>query len=160
MKAVVQRVMSANLKVDGKLISEIGRGLVVFLGVGEGDSEEDLSKLMGKISKLRIFEDENGKMNLSIKQVEGEILLVSQFTLYGDCTHGNRPSFIKAEKPERANELYMQGKVILENEGIPVKTGVFGADMKIDALNDGPVTIIMDSKDLKWLKYLTKYINK
>ena len=160
MKAVVQRVLSANLKVDGKLISGIGRGFVVFLGVGEGDSEEDLNKLMGKISKLRIFEDENGKMNLSIKQVGGEILLVSQFTLYGDCTHGNRPSFIKAEKPERANELYMQGKVIFENEGIPVKTGVFGADMKIDVLNDGPVTIIMDSKDLKWLKYLTKYINK
>ena len=149
MKAVVQRVLSANLKVDGNLISEIEKGLVVFLGVGQGDEESDLEKLMAKISKLRIFEDQNGKMNLSIKDVGGEILLVSQFTLYADCRHGNRPSFITAEKPERAVELYKQGKVLLERENIPVKMGVFGADMKIDALNDGPVTIILDSGELK-----------
>ena len=149
MKAIVQRVLKADLKVDGKLISEIDKGLVVFLGVGQGDEESDLEKLIAKISKLRIFEDQNGKMNLSIKDVGGEILFVSQFTLYGDCRHGNRPSFIMAERPERANELYEMGKLLLEKEGVSVKMGVFGADMKIDALNDGPVTIILDSKELK-----------
>ena len=149
MRVVVQRVLSASLKVDNKLISEIGKGLVVFLGIGEGDNEENLQKLMQKIAKLRIFEDENGKMNLSVNQVKGEVLLVSQFTLYGDCSHGNRPSFIKAEKPERAKMLYEMAKTELSNEGLKVKTGVFGADMKIDVLNDGPVTIILDSRDLK-----------
>ena len=148
MKAVVQRVLNANLKVDGKLISEIGKGLLVFLGVGQGDEEIDLNKIGSKIHKLRIFEDDNGKMNLSIKDVGGEILLVSQFTLYGDCKGGNRPSFIMAEKPDRANAMYQQMKILLEKEGIVVKMGVFGADMKIDALNDGPVTIILDSKEL------------
>ena len=148
MKAVVQRVLRADLKVDGKLISEINKGLVVFMGVGQGDEEGDIIKLAAKISKLRIFEDANGKMNLSIKDIGGPILLVSQFTLYGDCSHGNRPSFIMAEKPERANSLYEQMKYLLEKENIPIQTGVFGADMKIDALNDGPVTIILDSKEL------------
>lgn len=148
MKAVVQRVLRADLKVDGKLISEINKGLVVFMGVGQGDEEGDIIKLAAKISKLRIFEDANGKMNLSIKDIDGQILLVSQFTLYGDCSHGNRPSFIMAEKPERANSLYEQMKYLLEKENIPIHTGVFGADMKIDALNDGPVTIILDSKEL------------
>lgn len=148
MKAVVQRTLSASLKVDGKLISEIDKGLVVFLGVGQGDEEGDLIKLAAKISKLRIFEDANGKMNLSIKDIGGQILLVSQFTLYGDCSHGNRPSFIMAEKPERANSLYEQMKYLLEKENIPIQTGVFGADMKIDVLNDGPVTIILNSKEL------------
>ena len=148
MKAVVQRVLRADLKVDGKLISEINKGLVVFMGVGQGDEEGDIIKLAAKISKLRIFEDANGKMNLSIKDIDGQILLVSQFTLYGDCSHGNRPSFIMAEKPERANSLYEQMKYLLEKENIPIQTGVFGADMKIDALNDGPVTIILDSKEL------------
>ena len=149
MKAVVQRVLEANLKVDGELISEIGKGFVVFLGVGIEDDVLDMEKLANKISKLRIFEDENGKMNLSIKDVGGEILLVSQFTLFADCRHGNRPSFINAERPERANELYLKMKERLENEQIVVKTGVFGADMKIDVLNDGPTTIILDSKELK-----------
>ncbi len=148
MKAVVQRVLKADLKVDGKLISEIEKGLVVFLGIGQEDKENDLLKLSTKISKLRIFEDEKGKMNLSIKDVDGQILLVSQFTLYGDCRHGNRPSFITAEKPERANKLYEDMKTLLEKENISVKTGVFGADMKINVLNDGPVTIILDSKEL------------
>ncbi len=148
MRAVVQRVLSANLKVEGKLISEIGKGLLVFLGVGQGDKESDLVKIISKISKLRIFEDENGKMNLSIKDVGGEVLFVSQFTLYADCKHGNRPSFIQAEKPERAKELYLKGKMLLEEENIITKTGIFGADMKIDAINDGPVTIILDSNDL------------
>lgn len=149
MKAVVQRVLSANLKVDGELISEIGKGFVVFLGIGQGDDEKALEKLGQKIAKLRIFEDEQGKMNLSIKDISGEILLVSQFTLYADCKHGNRPSFITAEKPERANKLYQDMKTLLEKEDISVKMGVFGADMKIDALNDGPVTIILSSDELK-----------
>ena len=148
MRAVVQRVLNANLKVDSKLISEIGKGFVVFLGVKVGDNEDDLNKIISKISKLRVFEDENGKMNLSIKQVGGEILLVSQFTLYGDCKGGNRPSFINAERPERANELYIQAKQMFEAEQIVVKTGVFGADMKINVYNDGPVTILLDSETI------------
>lgn len=148
MRAVVQRVLNADLKVDGNLISEIGKGFVVFLGVKVGDSEEDLNKIISKIAKLRVFEDENGKMNLSIKQVGGEILLVSQFTLYGDCKGGNRPSFINAERPERANDLYIQAKEMLEAEQIVVKTGVFGADMKINVHNDGPVTILLDSETI------------
>lgn len=148
MKAVVQRVLKAELKVDGNLISKIDKGMVVFLGVGVGDNQENVEKIGKKIAKLRIFEDENEKMNLSIKDVGGEVLLVSQFTLYGNCTHGNRPNFIMAERPEKANELYLKMKELLLSENIPVQTGVFGADMKIDVLNDGPVTILMDSKDL------------
>lgn len=149
MRAVVQRVLRADLSVDGKLISNIDKGIVVFWGVGEGDQEIDVIKLVNKISKLRIFEDENGKMNLSLKDVDGQILLVSQFTLFADCRHGNRPSFINAEKPERANELYIKAKELFAKENIFVQTGIFGADMKINVLNDGPVTIILDSKDLK-----------
>ena len=149
MKAVIQRVLKAELKVDNKIISKINKGMVVFLGVGVGDSEVEVEKIGKKISKLRIFEDGNGKMNLSLKETQGEILLVSQFTLYGSCTHGNRPSFIMAERPEKANELYLKMKELLINENITVQTGVFGADMKIDVLNDGPVTILIDSRDLK-----------
>lgn len=148
MRAVVQRVLEANLKVDGQLISEIGKGYVVFLGVKVGDAEKESEKIASKVAKLRVFEDENGKMNLGIKEVQGEILLVSQFTLYGDCKGCNRPSFIQAERPEKANELYLKVKENLENEGIVVKTGVFGADMKIMVYNDGPVTILMDSEKL------------
>jgi D-tyrosyl-tRNA(Tyr) deacylase len=149
MKAVVQRVLGAKLEVDGKLISQIERGLVVFLGVGKGDEIADLQKLGGKLAKLRIFEDENERMNLSIKDVGGQILLVSQFTLFADCKHGNRPSFFEAENPDRANQLYQEMQQFLQNEGITVQMGVFGADMKITAINDGPVTILLDSKDLK-----------
>lgn len=146
MKAVVQRVLKANLKVDGKLISEIGKGMVIFLGVGKGDEKSSLEKMAKKLSNLRIFEDKNGKMNLSIKDIGGQILLVSQFTLFADCSHGNRPSFFDAEVPERANEFYLEMEKLLKNENIIVKMGVFGADMKIEALNDGPVTIMMDSQ--------------
>lgn len=149
MRAVIQRVKYATLKVDGKLISEIKIGFLVLLGVKSGDTEEDVLKLGKKISNLRVFEDENEKMNLSIADVGGEILLVSQFTLYGDCRHGNRPSFIEAEKPERANELYLKMRDFLVSDGKVVKLGVFGADMQIELLNDGPVTILIDSKDLK-----------
>lgn len=148
MKAVVQRVLNANLKVDGKIISQIEKGFVIFLGVGIGDEEIDAQKLANKISKIRIFEDDREKMNLSLHDVNGEVLLVSQFTLYADCRHGNRPSFVNAERPERAKELYLFMKDLLERENLLVKTGVFGADMKIEVLNDGPVTIILDSKEL------------
>ncbi|MCI8555719.1 MAG: D-tyrosyl-tRNA(Tyr) deacylase [Clostridia bacterium] len=146
MKAVVQRVLKANLKVDGKLISEIGKGMVIFFGVGKGDEKSSLEKMAKKLSNLRIFEDENGKMNLSVKDIGGQILLVSQFTLFADCSHGNRPSFFDAEVPERANEFYLEMEKLLKNENIIVKMGVFGADMKIEVLNDGPVTIMMDSQ--------------
>lgn len=144
MKAVVQRVKHTTLKVDGKLISEIPSGLVVYFGVKIGDNEDMCDLLAKKIPKLRIFEDSEGKMNLSVADVGGEILLVSQFTLYGDCSHGNRPSFSNAERPERAKELYLYFAQKLSDSGIPVKLGVFGADMKIEQYNDGPVSIIYE----------------
>ena len=148
MKAVVQRAINAELRVDGELISSIEKGFVVFLGVKVGDGEAEARKVASKIAKLRVFEDENGKMNLSLKQVGGQVLLVSQFTLYGDCKGCNRPSFISAERPEKANELYLFVKSLLQQEDIDVKTGVFGADMKINVLNDGPVTILIDSNEI------------
>ena len=145
MKAVVQRVKQTTLSVDGELVSQIPFGLTVFLGVKVGDTEKDAAYLAKKIAALRIFEDENGKMNLSVKDVGGEVLLVSQFTLYGDASHGNRPSFTLAERPERAQPLYEYAVKELSAYGIPVKKGVFGADMKIEQLNDGPVTILLES---------------
>ena len=144
MKAVVQRVGQTSLSVDGKLISNISFGLTVFLGIGHGDSEGLIERLAYKIANLRIFEDGNGKMNLSVKDVGGEVLLVSQFTLYGDCTHGNRPSFSNAEQPERAKALYENCAAKLREYGLSVKTGVFGADMKILQYNYGPVSIILE----------------
>ena len=146
MKAVIQRVNYANLKVDGKLISEINKGLVIFLGVGTLDTKENADYMIKKIPPLRIFEDENGKMNLSVKDVKGDVLFVSQFTLLADCSHGNRPGFSFAEKPERADELYRKCGELIKQEGVPVKYGVFGADMQIDQMNDGPVTIILEKK--------------
>lgn len=145
MKAVVQRVKRTTLSVDGNLVSEIPFGLTVFLGVKVGDEEKDAEYLAKKIAGLRIFEDENGKMNLSVKDVGGEVLLVSQFTLYGDASHGNRPSFTLAERPERAEMLYERAVKSLCGYGVTVKKGVFGADMKIEQLNDGPVTILLES---------------
>lgn len=144
MKAVAQRVKKTTLKVDGELISEIPFGLTVFLGVKVGDTEKEAAYLAKKIAGLRIFEDENGKMNLSVKDVGGEVLLVSQFTLYGDTSRGNRPSFTLAERPERAQELYEYAVKELADYGIIVKKGVFGADMQIEQHNDGPVTILME----------------
>ena len=144
MKAVVQRVQGAELSVDGKLVSAIGFGLVVFLGIKIGDSDALSDKFAFKISHLRIFEDENGKMNRSVLDVNGEVLLVSQFTLYGDTSHGNRPSFSGAEQPQRAKFLYELCAEKLKATGLSVKLGVFGADMKISQLNDGPVSIIME----------------
>ena len=145
MKAVVQRVKHTTLSVDGNLISQIPFGLTVFLGVKVGDTEKEAAYLPKKIAALRIFEDENGKMNLSVKDVGGEVLLVSQFTLYGDASHGNRPSFTLAERPERAEPLYEYAVKELSSYGIPVKKGVFGADMQIMQHNDGPVTILLES---------------
>ena len=144
MYAVIQRVKHTSLRVDGKLISEIPHGLVVYLGIKAGDSENKCEVLANKVSKLRIFEDENGTMNLSVNDVVGEILLVSQFTLCAYCSRGNRPNFSLAEKPERANELYELTANILRDLGLTVKMGVFGADMKIEQFNDGPVSIIYE----------------
>lgn len=144
MKAVVQRVRETTLSVSGEEVSRIPFGLVVFLGVGKGDGEAQADYLVKKIAGLRVFEDGNGKMNLSVKDVGGEILFVSQFTLYGDCSRGFRPSFSFAEEPTRARELYEYAARKLRDEGITVKTGIFGADMKIEQLNDGPVTILLE----------------
>ena len=148
MRAVLQRVSQASLKVDGKEISAIGKGFVVYFGVEKGDDETDCKKICKKIPNLRIFEDENGKMNLSLREVNGEILLVSQFTLFADCAKGNRPSFFQAELPDKANQIYQNAVNLLQNEGYVVKTGIFGADMKILQNNDSPVTIILNSKEL------------
>ena len=144
MKAVVQRVRHTTLSCGGKLVSEIEKGLAVYLGVKSGDTEDKADHLAKKISDLRIFEDENGKMNLSVKEVGGEILVISQFTLLADTSHGNRPSFIDAEKPELANKMYEYFLKKIAEHGVTVKKGVFGGDMKIEQYNDGPVTIIFD----------------
>jgi D-tyrosyl-tRNA(Tyr) deacylase len=144
MRAVIQRVIDANLCVDGKEISRIEKGYVIFLGVGKLDKKENADYFIKKIPPLRIFEDENGKINKSIMDVNGEILLVSQFTLYADTSHGNRPSFIEAGAPDYANELYLYVAEGLKKAGVPVKLGVFGADMKINQTNDGPFTVVME----------------
>lgn len=145
MKAVVQRVKETRLCVDGQCVSQIPFGLTVFLGVKTGDTEKQADYLVKKIAALRIFEDENGKMNLSVKDVGGEVLLVSQFTLYGDASHGNRPSFTLAARPEVAQPLYEYAIKGLQEQGVTVKKGVFGADMQIEQNNDGPVTILLES---------------
>ncbi len=144
MKAVIQRVTKAKLEVGGEPISEIGKGYVIFLGVGKGDSSVNADYLIKKIPPLRINEDENGKINKSIIDVCGEILLVSQFTLFANAEHGNRPDFLGAEKPEFANELYLYVAEGLRKAGLTVKLGVFGADMKITQTNDGPFTVILE----------------
>lgn len=144
MKAVIQRVGRTVLRVGGEVVSEIERGLAVYLGVAPSDTQQNAAAMAKKIAALRIFEDENGKMNLSVRDVKGEVLLISQFTLYGDATHGNRPSFIGAARQEHAEPLYEAAARFLAAEGVPVKTGVFGADMKIDQHNDGPVTILYE----------------
>lgn len=143
MKAVVQVVGQTSLSVDGIVVSKIEKGLVVFFCVEKDDAEEKLDFFAKKIANMRVFPDQNGKTNLSLKDVGGEILLVSQFTLAGDCEHGNRPSFIGAELPERANELYLKLAKMLGNYQIPVKLGIFGADMTINQTNLGPFTLIL-----------------
>ena len=144
MKAVVQRVKKTSRRVDGQLLSEIPVGVTVFLGGKVGDTEKEAAYIAKKVAGMRIFEDENGKMNLSVKDVGGEVLMVSQFTLYGDATKGNRPSFTLAERPEQANALYEYAVKELAAYGITVKKGVFGADMQIEQNNDGPVTILLE----------------
>lgn len=145
MKAVVQRVSEASVNVDGKCIGSIGNGFLVLLGVGDGDTEEDMKYIADKIIKLRIFSDENDKMNLSLTDVGGELLVISQFTLYGDCSHGRRPYFGGAMEPVGANEMYMRFVEYVKTSGIHTQTGEFGADMKVSLVNDGPVTIMLDS---------------
>ena len=146
MKAVVQRVNEATLFCDNKLISQISKGVVVYFGVGKGDNEKQAEYLAKKVTALRIFSDENGKMNLSCKDLNFEVLAISQFTLYADVSHGNRPGFSDAEEPNRANELYEYFCDCLQNNGVVVKRGVFGGDMTISQINQGPVTIIYDLK--------------
>jgi D-tyrosyl-tRNA(Tyr) deacylase len=146
MRAVIQRVKSAQVSVDGRVTGKIGSGLVVLLGVGKGDGESDLSFLTSKIPELRIFEDASGKFNLSLKEIGGEMLVVSQFTLYGDCRKGRRPSFTDAEDPILAKNLYEQFISKIKEQGIPVQTGEFQAKMEVHLVNDGPVTLILDSK--------------
>ena len=145
MKAVVQRVSYASVCVDGKVVGKIKKGYLVLFGVGEGDEKSDCDRLAAKLIKLRIFEDENGKTNLSIGDDGGEMLIVSQFTLYADCSHGNRPSFTNAAKPSLANELYEYFCAKISESGINVQKGVFGADMKVELLNDGPFTVILEN---------------
>lgn len=144
MKLVIQRVSEAKVEVKNKVVSKIGKGFLVLFGVGEGDTKEQADFLAKKLCNLRVFEDENEKMNLSIKDIDGELLIVSQFTLYADCQKGNRPSFINAAKPEIANELYEYFIKECKNLVKNVKEGVFRADMKVSLLNDGPVTIILE----------------
>ena len=150
MKAVIQRVTYASCTIDGEVTGKCGKGFMILLGVVAGDTKNDADKLIKKIPYLRIFKDENDKMNLSCLDIDGEMLVISQFTLAADCSHGRRPSFINAAAPDEANELYEYLVAGLRNAGVKsVETGEFGADMKIELLNDGPVTIILDSKDLK-----------
>lgn len=144
MKIVIQRVAHAQTVVDGRIVSKIQKGFLILFGAGIGDTDADCVRLAEKISKLRIFEDENGKTNLSIKDAGGEIMSVSQFTLLADCSHGNRPSFTKAAPPQEANRLYELFNSELRARGLHVETGIFGADMKVTLLNDGPFTIVLE----------------
>lgn len=147
MRVVIQRVDEASVTVNNEYTNSINKGYMILLGICTTDTLDDLNYLISKIEKLRIFEDENEKMNLSIKDVNGEILLVSQFTLYANTNEGNRPSFTDSMKFDEANDMYEVFKSKLSETGIPFKTGEFGADMKVSLINDGPVTIIIDSKD-------------
>lgn len=148
MRAVIQRVSRAEVAVDGKTIGKIGAGLLVFLGAGDGDGDADVKYIADKTVGLRIFSDENGKMNLSVKDIGGEILVISQFTLYGDCRKGRRPSFTSAMEPTAAEKMYEEFINRIESEGIKTEHGSFGADMKVELLNDGPVTMLLDSSKI------------
>ncbi len=145
MKALLQRVSAASVFVGKDVVAEIGRGMLIFLGVEKGDAMNDLDYLSRKICSVRIFDDESGRMNLSISDVSGEILLVSQFTLAADCRKGSRPSFDKAEDPPKAEKMYIEMANKLRKEGIRLAEGIFGARMKVHLINDGPVTILLDS---------------
>ena len=144
MRLVVQRVKEASVKVNGEIVGKIEKGYLVLLGVTHSDTKEVADYLVRKLCNLRVFEDENGKMNLNIKQVDGKLLIVSQFTLYGNCKDGNRPSFIEAAKPDYANELYEYFCKKCEESDIEVQKGIFGAHMEVNLINDGPVTILLE----------------
>jgi len=145
MKLVIQRVKYASVKVDNETIGSINEGLMVLIGAKKGDEEKDVDYCVDKLVNLRIFRDENDKMNLSVKDINGELLLISQFTLYADTSHGRRPSFINADEPEHANMLYEKFIEKAKLSGLKVETGSFGADMKVELLNNGPVTVIVES---------------
>jgi D-tyrosyl-tRNA(Tyr) deacylase len=148
MRTVIQRVKSASVTVEGRVVSEISKGLLVFLGVAQEDTPADVDYMASKIANLRIFEDDEGRMNLSILDVSGEALVVSQFTLYGDCRKGRRPSFIHAARPEKADPLYQAFMDEISRLGVPVKAGIFQAMMDVELINDGPVTMMLDSNKL------------
>ena len=148
MKFVIQRVNHASVKVDGNVVGKIDKGYMVLIGISENDTKEIADKMIKKMIGLRIFEDVNGKTNISLKDVSGELLLISQFTLYADCKKGNRPSFINAGKPDMANEMYEYIIEQCKKEISVVEKGIFGADMKVSLENDGPFTIVLDSKEI------------
>lgn len=148
MRAVLTRVKSASVTIDGEVVGSIGKGFLILLGVGPEDTEKQCRYLAEKALGLRVFEDENGKMNLGLEQVDGQVLVVSQFTLYGNCRKGRRPSFIEAADPEKGNALYEKFLQICEELGYPPQHGRFGADMQVASVNDGPVTLILDTDQL------------
>ena len=148
MKVLIQRVKHAKVTIEGTINGQIKDGYLLFVGMTHGDDEKTVEKLANKVKDLRLFEDEQGKMNLSITEVNGEILSISQFTLYADCRKGRRPSFTNAAKPDEASRLYDYFNDVLRNLGLHVETGIFGADMKVELYNDGPVTVMLDSKEL------------
>lgn len=148
MRVIVQRTSGAEVRIGGEVVGKIGRGFMLLVGVTNGDTEADADYLAKKVAQMRVFEDAEGKMNLGLNDVGGEVLSISQFTLYADCRRGNRPSFINAARPDTAEPLYQYfNKVLREQYGLKVETGRFGADMKVDFVNDGPVTIILDSEN-------------
>ena len=146
MKALIQRVSRADVTIADKTAGHIGKGILVFLGVEKGDAEKDLAHIVKKIISLRIFSDGEGRMNLSVKDIGGAVLIVSQFTLAADCRKGNRPSYDQAETPDKAKALYDQAIAMISKEGISVSSGEFGADMQVSLVNDGPVTFLLDSR--------------
>ena len=148
MRAVVQRVSSSSVLVDGSEVGRIGVGFCVLLGVTQGDGPEQVRWLVDKISSLRVFEDQSGKLNLSLEDVSGGVLVISQFTLYGDCRKGRRPSFVRAAEPSIAKELYDLFVDMLKDKGLPVETGIFQAHMNVEINNDGPVTLILDTREV------------
>ncbi|NCB33298.1 MAG: D-tyrosyl-tRNA(Tyr) deacylase [Erysipelotrichia bacterium] len=148
MKTVIQRVTEASVTIDGQVHGSIAAGFLILVGISDSDTEETVQKMADKILKLRIFEDEQGKMNLALSAVSGAVLSISQFTLYADCRKGNRPSFDRAGKPDHARQLYLYFNEYLRKLGFHVEEGIFGADMKVRLLNDGPVTIVLDSEEL------------
>ena len=150
MRVVVQRCLRAEVRIAGETVGQIGRGFLLLVGVTDGDTAKEADLLAKKVGQMRVFEDADGKMNLGLKEVDGAILSISQFTLYADCRKGNRPSFIRAARPETAEPLYDYFNERLRTEyGLQVETGRFGADMKVDFINDGPVTILLDSEELR-----------